>query len=81
MEIIKKLYRILTGWRNYFWPRPEIEDMAKHRMLRCSGCVHLFASGEPDLFTGRYEFECNVCGCNVMAKTRVKEEECPIGKW
>lgn len=24
---------------------------------------------------------CNECGCNLDAKTRVKEEICPIGKW
>lgn len=39
----------------------------------CRKCEHSEIL-EPDL-------KCNICGCLLLIMTRLKEKECPIGKW
>jgi hypothetical protein len=45
---------------------PEIRDW---RLSTCRGCEH---------HTG---IHCRVCGCFTDVKTRLGNEDCPIGRW
>ena len=48
----------------------DIEDMSQYRLEICTSCEE---------FTEKQT--CNVCGCNMNAKTRAQSAKCPIGKW
>jgi hypothetical protein len=43
----------------------------RERTLICKQCEHLV-----QIFN-----VCNVCGCFMPIKTKLKRAECPIGKW
>lgn len=45
------------------------EDLGKERMKICNSC---------ELRDGQF---CEVCGCWLVAKTTLKKEHCPIGRW
>jgi hypothetical protein len=68
---MKKIKNILTGWFLVliFWDSPK----AKKRREVCKTCTHL---------KGWFWFVyCNDCGCPIIAKSRIDEEECPLNKW
>lgn len=44
-----------------------------HRMSICGGCEHL----KKGIAISR----CDLCGCILGAKARMKKERCPLGKW
>lgn len=47
----------------------ELENFALHRIKICREC-------------DRYKaFFCKECGCFMPAKTRMKNQRCPLGKW
>ena len=43
------------------------------RRSTCNSCEHL------KIIIGA-KF-CNLCGCNIWAKTMIKSQSCPEGKW
>ena len=43
------------------------------RMSICGGCEHL----KKGIAISR----CNLCGCVLGMKARMKREKCPLGKW
>lgn len=70
-----KIERIFYGWAALsfkhlgFKPSKEQADLAEHRLVICDDCEN------------RKDNRCNLCGCNLAAKTLVKEEKCPDNKW
>ena len=66
-KLMRKIKHILTGWFLVliFWDSPK----AKKRRAICATCSE------------RVGFVCGSCGCVIAAKSRVKEEECPLDKW
>lgn len=66
---MSKLKEIYDGWKNYIFPNPEIESMAKYRASICSECEHLVLG------------VCSICGCPSAGKIRSPESQCPIGLW
>lgn len=65
-----KLSEIYEGWKNYVFPNPEIEALAKERIAVCSECDHLNAL-----------LVCTACGCPRAGKARSPESRCPHNKW
>lgn len=63
----KRLTNIIKAW--YFVARRYDPPYAKPRREICNKC----------------EFKkwgvCIKCGCPIHAKPRIKDEECPLGKW
>lgn len=47
------------------------DELAKNRLDICKSCEYLFPP------TGN----CKKCGCFVAAKTRIKQQKCPMNKW
>lgn len=65
-----KLAQIVEGWGNVLFPDPEVEKVAKYRALRCAACDFNILN------------LCTKCGgCPIIAATRSKDHECPIGRW
>ena len=50
--------------------RKDIEDMSQFRLEVCASCEDL-----------RKDLSCDVCGCDLNAKTRATKAKCPVGKW
>ena len=67
MSILKEIY---DGWKNYAFPNPSIEEMAKKRVIICVECPKL-----------RPNKVCSSCGCYIPAKTRSPRSRCPLRKW
>jgi len=67
---MSKLEEIYQGWKNYAFPNPEMEELAKKRAAICVDC--------PKLKSNNF---CSVCGCYIPAKTRSKKSRCPLSKW
>jgi hypothetical protein len=64
-----KFERIIEGWGNYIFPKPEIEETAKHRARICAVC-------------GQNKDEwCAICKCYIPAKVRSRTEQCPEKLW
>lgn len=64
-----KVQEILEGWKNYTFPNPEVEVIAKERAAICGVCE--FNKGRT----------CGKCGCLLAAKCRSMKSSCPINKW
>ena len=47
------------------------EAVAKQRQDICNGCEFRFEATN----------QCKKCGCFLSAKTKFKQEECPLKKW
>lgn len=66
-RFIRKVRNIILGW--YFVAKRYDPMYAKERRKICESC----------------EFKkwgvCTKCGCPIYAKPRIKDEECPEGKW
>lgn len=67
MSVLAEIY---DGWKNYVFPSPEVEEIAKKRIEICVSC---------EFFTERKT--CQKCGCFMPAKTRSVKSSCPIKKW
>jgi hypothetical protein len=65
--IARQLYSILIGWKRYLFN--EKEDISKVRLLVCKWC------------DSNKNGVCSECGCVLKAKTRLEDENCPLGKW
>lgn len=70
-----KIEAIFHGWAKYgllrlgWKPAPEDYHLAEKRLYICDECPI------------RKNNKCTKCSCNLMAKTLVKTERCPEGKW
>lgn len=64
---IQKGQRIATGF--VFAAGGINEELGKQRTKVCRNCVN-YDNGR-----------CKECGCFIDLKTRVPQEECPIGRW
>lgn len=70
-----KIEQIFYGWAKYSFmnlgwkPSKEDLDLAEYRLYICDDCPL------------RTENKCKKCGCNLAAKTLVREAKCPEGKW
>lgn len=67
MSLLDEIYQ---GWKNYAFPNPIVEAMAKKRALICVNCLKM-----------RPNKVCSHCGCYIPAKTRSPKSKCPLGKW
>jgi hypothetical protein len=66
-RILRKIRNVFTGW--YLVATSQNSELSKSRMEECRPCVH------------RKAYRCGLCGCPLIAKTRVKEEKCDANKW
>jgi len=66
------LAEIFEGWKNYTFPNPQVEELAKKRMAIC-------VSNECKRF--RKNKTCALCGCYMPAKVRSPKSKCAIKKW
>lgn len=64
---MKKIGRIILGW--WYWITNQNNELARKRLAHCLYCP--FREG----------LICGECGCNLQAKTRLPEEECPKKIW
>lgn len=64
--MIKKIFK---GWLKLLFATREERELSKMRKKVCRKCI--------------YENKgiCEKCGCFLIAKSLLKNEECPIGKW
>jgi hypothetical protein len=69
MSILSEIYE---GWKNYTFPNPKIEEIAKKRIEIC-------VKNECKRF--RSNKSCALCGCYMPAKVRSPKSRCKIGKW
>lgn len=74
---------IASGWKNYIFKSPLIEELAKTRAKICAECPHLnteyqFKKILPDKSIEKIEgTACGLCGCPSSAKLRQVLERCP----
>lgn len=52
---------------------PDEERASRYTI--CQACEHF----RPEEFMGHGK--CSVCGCNMLMKTAMPAQECPVGKW
>ena len=64
-----KLFEIIEGWKNYTFPSPHVEKVARARAGICATCPS--NSGK----------KCGECGCPLSAKVRSLKSKCPLNKW
>lgn len=70
-----KIEQIFWGWAKYsfmtlgYKPKTEEWHLAEERLYICDECPY------------REVNKCKICGCNLAAKTLVKEAKCPRNKW
>lgn len=69
MALLQEIY---NGWKNYIFPNPEIEEIAKKRIAIC-------VNNKCGKFT--FKKTCKICGCYMPAKVRSMNSNCPIKKW
>jgi hypothetical protein len=69
---MSQLSEIYAGWKNYTFPNPQIEELAKKRIAICvqNDCKKL-----------RSNKTCVLCGCYMPAKVRSPKSKCKLGKW
>lgn len=67
---MSKLDEIYQGWKNYIFPSPAMEKLAKKRVAICVSCPKLKSNNV-----------CASCGCYIPAKTRSPRSRCPLRKW
>lgn len=72
VKILEKLNHIIRGW--YYKIFGKNKELYNSRIIVCNECEH------KECF-GKYCCICELCGCELSAKLRVKEEKCIIGKW
>jgi hypothetical protein len=62
---------ILDGWKNYIFPDPVTEELAKKRLSTCYGCE----------FRNTIINKCKLCGCPIGPSIRASAKKCPDGRW
>ena len=71
MRMLKKLISIYKGWWLWAIDTKESRDLMETRMPLCNLCPNKI----------KLTNTCKECGCFLPAKTRVKDEQCPIDLW
>lgn len=71
MVIFKKIWNIIKG--TYYNITKKEQDLATRRLEICNSCEH-----RKDFKLGDM---CDLCGCILESKTRVKDEKCEMNKW
>jgi hypothetical protein len=66
--------KIIEGYSNWLKnilgiSEEDVESIAKKRLEECYTCIH------------RKNDRCDLCGCNLKAKSRSTSSKCPIEKW
>lgn len=61
--------KIIKGWFKVLFASKEEKELAKGRKKICDRCIF------------ETKGVCDKCGCYLIAKRLLKNEECPIGKW
>lgn len=78
---------IASGWKNYIFKSPTIEELAKTRAKICAECPNFndkspFKKMLPDKSIEIIEgVGCGLCGCPLSAKLRQVLENCPDKRW
>lgn len=67
---MSRLSEIYEGWKNYAFPNPQVEEIAKRRITICVECKEL-----------RKNNSCALCGCYMPAKVRSLKSHCRLNKW
>lgn len=70
MGALERLTEIYQGWKNFAFPNPETEEMAKKRITICVDCDKLKRNNT-----------CALCGCYMPAKVRSPKSHCRLKKW
>jgi len=56
--------------------KSESKIMSDERLAICKECPH-----SRDLYERGWINYCNICGCMLKVKTRLKSSKCPDGRW
>lgn len=67
---MNRLTEIYQGWKNYAFPNPQVEEVAKRRIAICVDCPKLKPNNT-----------CMLCGCYMPAKVRSLKSHCRLKKW
>jgi hypothetical protein len=67
-KVVKAGAKIATGFA--YLAAGVNTDLSKERLKKCNNCPRLVGG-----------LICSECGCEVHAKTRLPEEQCPLKKW
>jgi len=70
VKTMSKLSEIYVGWKNFTFPNPKIEEIAKKRIAICIDCDKLNKKNY-----------CKLCGCYMPAKTKSPKSHCRDKKW
>lgn len=87
MSGISTLRAIVSGFKNYNFPTPAMETLAKERARICADCKeanpdHPFSNLLEDNRTVEIKgLGCNICHCLLSAKVRQLYDGCPLEKW
>ena len=73
MELEKQLEEIYTGWKNYVFPNPETEELAKKRIAICLDQTQCKKLNDRHF--------CTICHCYMPAKVRSPKSVCPRRLW
>lgn len=77
-----KLSHLIEGWRNNILPPNDLKELINRvhqlRMKECNKCEFHSKNHSTPL---RPDDHCTYCGCNLNAKTKCLDCECPIKKW
>jgi hypothetical protein len=83
---------IVEGFKNFTFPSPIHEEMARVRAEICAPCEHAnpehpFTRFFPKALKKKDRIKkiiglgCNKCHCLISAKVRAPKEKCPLGLW
>lgn len=72
MNIFIEIKHIIVGWWNWLFKKNTV--LANKRLDICARC-------EKRIPLTKNEAYCDLCGCILSAKTRVKDEKCLMNKW
>jgi hypothetical protein len=69
---MSRLSEIYDGWKNYVFPNPQVEELAKSRIAICV---------ENSCGKFKQNNTCALCGCYMPAKVRSIKSHCNLKKW
>lgn len=80
------LKNIVAGFAHLIHNDPEVEAIAKNRAAICATCPFAEKFGLYSIVVDNKTkqiqgMKCGKCGCNLSAKVRSMEDQCPLGKW
>jgi len=86
---MSKINNIISGWKNYIFHKPEIEQIANDRAEHCAKCDNAIEGWYEVIRDQNIEsisgMVCNGCPtkvkCPLSTKLRSPEETCPQKKW